>query len=100
VEVQKRKFAHDSAFGERESEPVGPSWKRLLSAYPAITRGPATFLRQFDVWQVVERDGWKHRKLYRIERSEYRGATIAVEAHRIPINTRPAKLGTLVLEPT
>jgi hypothetical protein len=76
----------------------GATWNHLLSKYPALTKGPGTYLRQFSVCQVLESDGWKQRKVVREEASEYRGCTTDGDVERIPITESPGELGKRVLE--
>ncbi|MBM4067905.1 MAG: hypothetical protein FJ271_03035 [Planctomycetes bacterium] len=78
--------------------PQGITWTRLLSSYPGLAKGPGTYLRQFSVCQLVERDGWKFRKMVRVVSSQYRGCTGEGDCRRIPIDMTATQLGQFLIE--
>lgn len=75
----------------------GEASKQLLKKYPVLGKGPGAYLRQFAVCQVVEREGWNHRKVVRVEQSKYRGCTTDGDVERVPITETPRELGSRVL---
>lgn len=82
---------------QRDMTTHGPVWKHLMKIYPAIRKGPAAYLRQFTVYDVIERDGWKRRKIVRVEQAE-RGMTKYTEAHWLPPNLKPRELSKCVFQ--
>ena len=80
-----------------KEEVQGEVWNQLLAKYPALAKGPGAYLRQFSVCQVFEREGWNHRKVVRVEQSEYRGCTIDGEVERVAVAQTTSELGTRVL---
>lgn len=83
--------------GYKQIEP-GKAWESMQSKYPALSRGPGTYLRQFSVCQIIERDRWRHHKIVRVVRSQYRGGTQDGETKRVPIATQTKTLGKHVIE--
>lgn len=75
----------------------GEAWNQLLAKYPVLAKGPGAYLRQFSVCQVIERDGWNHRSVVRVERSKYRGCTTDGDVEKIPTSQTPSGLGTRIL---
>ena len=75
-----------------------PSWTRLWRIYRALTKGPATILRQFSVCDVIENDHMKNRRIERTERSDHPGGTKPGESIRIPVGTSALHLGEVVLD--
>lgn len=79
-------------------EAVPATWTRLLAEHPAIARGPGSFLRQFHVCSVFERDSLTHRKLIRVMPSQYRGCTTGGDSRQLPLDESPRRLGGMILE--
>jgi hypothetical protein len=75
----------------------GPTWIRLLETFPAVQNRPATLLRAFAVCQVIERPGWKDRKVVLVEKSEVRGCFRDGAFIRVSMTTTPSQLGNQVL---
>jgi len=61
------------AYWQREEElpdiaEIDETWSQIQSVYPAQAKGPGTYLCQFSVGKLFERDSWKSRKLFRVTR--------------------------------
>jgi hypothetical protein len=82
----------------KDDNRLGPTWTRLLRRFPALQKGPATFLRQFSACQIIERDGWQHRKVVLVVPSEYRNCTVDGESTRVSITATPSQMGARILE--
>ena len=91
----KRYWRNDpTAFPPRRTP---PGLARTLRKYPALTKGPATALRMFNLVQVVERDSWRSRRIVVVEKSEHRGCTKNGKSIRVRQDAPVEELGSRVL---
>ena len=82
----------------QEAAVEGTIWNQLMEKYPALAKGPGSFLRQFSVCRIAERDGWTYRKATRVVPSKNRGCVQDGDARRIPLSASPKEFARQVLE--
>lgn len=73
------------------------NWDSVIAPFPAIPKGPGTYHRTFAVAAVLDRDGWKSRKLTQLIRSPHAGCEENGDSIRIPISTHSKTLGSRLM---
>jgi len=58
---------------EGDEDQQGTHWRQLLQKYPSLAKGSGTFIRQFHVGQILEREGTKSWRLTVLEPAPTRG---------------------------
>jgi hypothetical protein len=92
--LQKR-WKHEQV-SESELLPVSSTasnWTRITNRFPALTKGPGTYLRSFSVIEVVERNSWKSRTIIQLKKDKYRSCLSAGTERRIPLAVSNDELG-------
>ncbi|TWU01039.1 hypothetical protein Pla52n_44100 [Stieleria varia] len=74
------------------------NWDDITSQYSAIAKGPGTYHRTFAVAELLERNGWKSRKLTQLVRSSHAGSEEHGESIRIPSSCSAKSLGSRLIE--
>ena len=75
---------------------IDETWSQIQSVYPAQAKGPGTYLCQFSVGELFERDSWKSRKLFRVTRGARNDP--GNDECRIPLKTTAKALGGHILD--
>jgi len=100
-EALQRKWHSNEEVSDEELLPGfegEPNWEPVFNQFPALAKGPGTYLRTFAAAMFTERDAWKSRKLTQLKKSEYRGAISNGESIRIRCAIAPSELGGKIIE--
>lgn len=74
------------------------NWEEVTGRYPAIARGPGTYHRTFAVAELLDRDGWKSKKLTQLIRSSHAGSEEHGQSIRLPSSCSAKSLGSRLIE--